>query len=453
MLAGSQELNVGEVIDREPLSRYQAVTIALCGCVVVLDGFDTQSIGFLAPAMAETFQVPLASFGAVFSASLFGLMLGAMTLGPVADRVGRRWTVILATLAFGVFTALTPSAASVSQLALLRFLTGLGLGGAMPNLVALATEYAPKRLQAMIVAWMFAGIPIGAVCGGLVSAALLPVWGWQAVFYVGGALPTLIAIMLIARLPESARFLIVRGAAPERIVALMQRVSPALQIGPSDRFVSTVEAKTGMPMRHLFTEGRASGTVLLWIPYFMNLLMIYFIVSWLPAILRQAHMPLSAGVMAITLFSVGGAVGCLATGRLLKKAGAHPIVLGEFCAAIVLIGTLALTPPLLWLILSVATALGFVVQGAQAGLNALVAGFYPTPIRSTGIGWALGIGRIGSIVGPLLGGLMLSLDWSLQDIFLAGTAPAICAAVAVLVGSTRRPSEASAASAAARRAA
>ena len=197
MLAGSQELNVGEIIDREPLSRYQAVTIALCGCVVVLDGFDTQSIGFLAPAMAETFQVPLASFGAVFSASLFGLMLGAMTLGPVADRVGRRWTVILATLAFGVFTALTPSAASVSQLALLRFLTGLGLGGAMPNLVALATEYAPKRLQAMIVAWMFAGIPIGAVCGGLVSAALLPVWGWQAVFYVGGALPTLIAFMII----------------------------------------------------------------------------------------------------------------------------------------------------------------------------------------------------------------------------------------------------------------
>ena len=446
-------MDVGEVIDSEPLSRFQAVTIALCGCVVVLDGFDTQAIGLVAPAIAETFGVPLASFGVIFSAGLLGLMIGALTLGPVADRVGRRWTVIAATLAFGVFTTLTASATSVGELALLRFLTGLGLGGAMPNLVALATEYSPRRLQAMIVAWMFAGIPVGAVCGGLVSAALLPAWGWRAIFYVGGGLPVLIALLLLARLPESVRFLIVRKASPEQIAALMRRVAPGLQIGSSDRFVSRVEAKRGMPMRHLFTEGRALGTVLLWIPYFMNLLMIYFIVSWLPAILRQAHLPLSAGVMAITLFSVGGAVGCLVTGRLLKAIGAHPVVLGEFCAATMLIGVLALMPPLLWLILGVAAVLGFVVQGAQAGLNALVAGFYPTPIRSTGIGWALGIGRIGSIVGPLLGGVMLSLDWSLQAIFLAGTVPAICAAVAVLIGSMRRTSEAPAASAAPRRAA
>jgi len=452
-MGAGRELNVGEVIDREPLSRFQAVTIALCGCVVVLDGFDTQSIGFLAPAIADTFKVPLASFGAVFSASLLGLMAGALTLGPVADRVGRRWTVIAATLAFGVFTALTPGATSMGQLAALRFLTGLGLGGAMPNLVALATEYSPKRLQAAVVAWMFAGIPIGAVCGGLVSAALLPAWGWQAVFYVGGGLPTLIAILLVARLPESVRFLIVRKAAPERVAALMRRVAPGLRIGPSDRFTSAVEgaaveAGGGLPMRHLFTEGRAAGTLLLWVPYFMNLLMIYFVVSWLPAILRQAHLPLSAGVMAITAFSVGGAAGCLVTGRLLRTAGAHPIVLGEFCAATVLIGVLALTPPLLWLILGVTAALGFAVQGAQAGLNALVAGYYPTPIRSTGIGWALGIGRIGSIIGPLLGGVMLSLDWPLRDIFLAGMAPAACAAAAVLVGSRRRGNEAATALAA-----
>lgn len=334
---------------------------------------------------------------------------------------------------------MTSGATSVGQLALLRFLTGLGLGGAMPNLVALATEYSPKRLQAMIVAWMFAGIPIGAVCGGLVSAALLPIWGWQAVFYVGGALPLLIAGLLVARLPESVRFLIVRRAAPERIAALMRRVAPGLQFRHDDRFVSTVEAKGGLPMRHLFTEGRAAGTVLLWVPYFMNLLMIYFTVSWLPAILRQAHLPFSAGVMAITSFSIGGAVGCLVTGRLLKTAGARPVVLAEFCAATVLIGILAFMPPLLWLILGVAALLGCVVQGAQSGLNALVAGFYPTPIRATGIGWALGIGRIGSIVGPILGGVMLSLEWTLQQIFLVGTVPALCAGLAILAGS-RLPS-------------
>ncbi|MCK8786085.1 MFS transporter [Roseomonas sp. NAR14] len=445
MSAETRSLDVGEVIDGEPMSRFQMMTVALCGFVVVLDGFDTQAIGLVAPAIAETFGAPLSSFGMVFSAGLFGLMLGALTLGPIADRVGRRWTVIVATLVFGLFTVLTPSASSLDELALFRFLTGLGLGGAMPNLVALATEYTPKRLQAMIVAWMFAGIPIGAVCGGLVSAALLPTLGWQAVFHVGGILPLVTAVLLIARLPESARFLIVRGAAPERIATLMRRVAPGLRIGASDRFVSRVEAKRGMPVRHLFTEGRALGTILLWVPYFMNLLMIYFVVSWLPAVLRQAHFPLSAGVTAITLFSIGGALGCLATGHLLKTARVRPVVLAEFCAATVLIGTLAFMPPLLWLILAIATLLGFVVQGAQSGLNALVAAYYPTPIRSTGIGWALGIGRIGSIVAPLLGGLMLSLNWSLQGIFLAGTVPAMCAAVAVLAGSARRQDAAAAA--------
>ena len=224
----------------------------------------------------------------------------------------------------------------------------------------------------------------------------------------------------------------------------MRRVAPGLRIGPSGRFIAAVEAGGGLPMRHLFAEGRASGTVLLWTPYFMNPLMIDFIVSWLPAILRQAHLPPSAGVMAITAFSVGGAADRLVTGRLLKTAGAHPIVLGEFCAAAVLIGALALAPPLLWLILGVTAVLGFAAQGAQAGLNALVAGYYPTPIRFIGVGWALGIGRIGSIAGPLLGGLMLSLDWPLRDIFLAGTAPVVCAAAAVLVGSRRRGSESAA---------
>ena len=221
----------------------------------------------------------------------------------------------------------------------------------------------------------------------------------------------------------------------------MRRVAPGLRIGPSGRFIAAVEAGGGLPMRHLFAEGRASGTVLLWTPYFMNPLMIDFIVSWLPAILRQAHLPPSAGVMAITAFSVGGAAGRLVTGRLLKTAGAHPIVLGEFCAAAVLIGALALAPPLLWLILGVTAMLGCRARGAS-GVNALVAGCYPTPIRFIGIGWVLGIGRIGSIAGPLLGGLMLSLDWPLRDVFLAGTAPVVCAAAAVLVGSRRRGSEA-----------
>ena len=427
-------IDVNEFIDRHPVSRFQKVTIALCGCIAVLDGFDTQSIGFLAPAIAGHFAMPLKSFAPVFSAGLFGLMIGALSFGPVADKVGRRWTVIVATSVFGIFTALTARVASVEELVLFRFLTGLGLGGAMPNLVSLATEYSPKRLQAMIVAWLFAGIPIGAVLGGLLSSVLLPLFGWQSVFLAGGLLPLLIVVALVIRLPESARFLIARNRDPVAVTRIMQRLAPSARITLGDRFSSTVSKSKGIPIRELFTHGRAMGTVLLWIPYFMNLLIIYFVVSWLPSLLRQEGMPITAGVAAIMSFSVGGAIGCLITGHLLRQLGAARVVLVEFCATVCLITALALSPASLGPMLIITAVLGFVVQGAQAGLNALVAGFYPTSIRSTGIGWALGVGRIGSIVGPLLGGLMLSLDWSLRSILLSGIAPALFAAMAMGVG-------------------
>ncbi|MFP5516222.1 MAG: MFS transporter [Alphaproteobacteria bacterium] len=433
------QVNVSDVIDSSSLSRYQMMTIILCGVVVVLDGFDTQTIGFLAPAIADSFGVPIKSFAAVFSAGLFGMMLGALTLGPVADRWGRRWTVIVATLLFGLFSMLTPLATSMEQLVALRFLTGLGLGGAMPNLVSLATEYAPKRQQAMLVAWLFAGIPIGAVVGGLISAVLLPLWGWQSVFYVGGILPLSVTLLLIIHLPESVRFLIARGGDPQKIARIVTRIAPSMPIGPSTHFVSTSPTLKGLPMRHLFTEGRALGTVLLWIPYFMNLLLIYFVVSWLPAVLRQVNMPISAGVTAITLFSIGGAIGCLVTGRLLGTFGTRGVVFIEFCSAMILICALAFSPGSFWLIMTVVGLLGFVVQGAQSCMNALVAAFYPTAIRSTGVGWALGVGRLGSIVGPLLGGLLLSLEWSAHEIFLAAAVPALCAAAAIGISLLRGP--------------
>jgi AAHS family 4-hydroxybenzoate transporter-like MFS transporter len=427
-------ITVSEVIDHQPLSRFQIWTTILCGLVAVLDGFDTQSIGFLAPAIAETLGVPLKSFGPVFVAGLLGLMCGALALGPVADRWGRKWTIVFSTALFGVFSLLTAHATSFNELLLFRFLTGIGLGGAMPNVVALTAEYAPKRLRTVFVSMLFTGMPLGAVLGGLVAAAMLPAWGWQAVFYVGGILPLAATLVLAVKLPESVPFLIARGTDPRRIAAIMARVAPGFAGGPGVRFIPGTAAPKGMPVRHLFTEGRALGTILLWVPYFMNLLIIYFVISWLPAVLRQAEMPISTGVTAITLFSLGGIAGSLLQGRAMDAFGAHTVLFGEFCLTVLLVGSLALLPASHLLLMAVALVLGIAVQGAQAGLNALVAEFYPTAIRSTGVGWALGIGRVGSIVGPVLGGVMLSFEWGLQQIFLAGTIPALCAAVAVLAG-------------------
>jgi MFS transporter, AAHS family, 4-hydroxybenzoate transporter len=430
--SGPRSLTINEIIDQRPLSRFQVRTIVLCGVVLVLEGFDAQCIGFLAPPISDTLGVPLRTFGPIFAAGLVGLMVAAMAIGPIADRWGRKWPVVISTLAFAVFTLLTARVTSFNELLILRFLTGLGLGGAMPNLVALTSEYAPKRLQSDFVAMLFCGIPLGALVAGLASSVMIPAWGWRSVFYLGGGLPLVISLLLIAALPESVRFLTVRGTHPRKIVAIMARIAPESAGAPMNLSVSPV-GRQGMPVSQLFTEGRARGTILLWVPFFMNLLIIYFIVNWLPGLLRESGMPVSAGVAAVSLFSLGGIVGTLTEGRLMAGFGAYSVLLAEFGVSVLLIGALAYASGSYLLAMAVTFVLGITVQGAQAGINAASASFYPTSIRSTGVGWALGVGRIGSIVGPVFGGVLLSMEWTPQQILLSGMVPALCAAIAVLM--------------------
>jgi MFS transporter, AAHS family, 4-hydroxybenzoate transporter len=428
----SQTLTVSELIDRHSLGRFQVWTIVLCGIVLTLDGFDAQSIGFLAPSISGALAIPLKSFGPIFSASLFGLMIAAMATGPIADRWGRKWPVISSTLLFAVFSILNAHATSFNQLLAFRFLTGLGLGGAMPNVVAIASEYSPRRLMPVFVAALFAGMPLGGFICGTASSLLIPTLGWRSVFYLGGILPLLVAALSIRMLPESVRFLSARGADARKIAAIMSRISPDLA-GASLRFPAAPEKlRNDLPVVDLFTEGRAAGTILLWIPFFMNLLILYFVVSWLPALLRQSGMSVTAGVTATALFSLGGIVGSLSEGPLMKFFGAYGLLLVEFIACAPLLASFSFVSSFP-LIATVSFLLGFFVTAAQAGINVLAASFYPTTIRSTGLGWALGIGRIGSIVGPVLAGMMLSIGWHPHQILLAGAAPALIAALAVLL--------------------
>jgi AAHS family 4-hydroxybenzoate transporter-like MFS transporter len=430
-------LTVSEIIDQRPLSRFQISIIGFCGLVLVIDGFDTQCIGFHAPSIADTLGIPLRTFGPVFAAGLLGLMIAAMTAGPIADLWGRKWPIVLSTLTFATFALLTARAKSFDQLVVSRFLTGLGLGGAMPNVVAVTSEYAPRRLLPALVTTLFCGMPLGALLGGQVSSVMVPRWGWQSVFYVGGILPLAVSLVLIKSLPESPRFLSVRGSGHQKIARILARISPELATVPVDYLSTHGDRRKGMPIKHLFTEGRAKGTILLWVPYFMNLLILYFIVSWLPALLRESGLPVSAGITAVSLFSLGGIFASLAQGRLMNGCGTSVILVTEFGLCMLFIGSLAfvVSYPLK---MAVTFLLGYCVQGAQAGLNALAASFYPTPIRSTGVGWALGIGRLGSIVGPMLGGVLLSMGWPPRQIFLAGAVPALCAMIAIILNNRLR---------------
>jgi AAHS family 4-hydroxybenzoate transporter-like MFS transporter len=427
--------SVSYIIDNRPMSGFQIRTISLCGLVLFADGFDAQTIGFLAPSIADSTNIPVNTFGPIFSASLVGLMIAAMSAGPIADRWGRKWPIIFSTITLAVFSILTAHSTSFSQLLIYRFLTGLGLGGALPNAVAVSSEYVPKRLMAVLVAVLFCGLPLGGFICGTLSTMMLPVWGWQSVFYVGGVFPLVLSLLLILLLPESVQFLSQRKTDPRKIAKLLKPIAPEISAADiKTQSAAPVPLRKGGSVKHLFTDGRTVGTVLLWIPNFMNLLLMYVIVNWLPALLTAAGMSVSDGVTATSFYSLGGILGTLAEGFLIKLGGPFRILLAEFGLCGLLIASMAMISDSLPLVILLAFLLGFLVIGAQAGLNVLAAQFYPTLIRSTGIGWALGIGRIGSIVGPLLAGMLLSNAWQPWQVLLAGAVPALLAMGSILLG-------------------
>lgn len=425
------EVSIAKVLDEHPISRLQWQTLALCLMVTVMDGFDTQTIGFLAPVIAKSLSLALPSFGAVFTAGLLGLLVGALTLGPLADRLGRKKMLIVATLDFGLCAAATAFATTLPELLLARFVTGLGLGGAIPNVMALTAEFAPPRLSRVFVTTLCCGMPAGAVIGAAVTSALLPEYGWKGPFVVGGIAPVLAAFAIALWMPESVRYLLTRPGGRARARHTMLRIAPDLE-DKDVQFVSG-EAKSSRPsMSLLFREGRAPQTILLWVPYVLNMMVLYFTVSWLPAVLVTSGHPISLGIQSITWFSIGGIVGSVVQGKAMDRFGSVQTLTAEFVGYMILVIALATQPLGIVGILAVATLIGIVVQGAQAGLNSLAAEIYPTVIRGTGIGCAMAVGRIGSLSGPIAGTVMLSLHWSSRDIFIAGAIPGALAAAAVV---------------------
>jgi AAHS family 4-hydroxybenzoate transporter-like MFS transporter len=426
-------VDVAELIDRQPVSRFQIRVIALCACVVFMDGFDTQAIGYVAPTLGRLWSLKPGALGPVFGAGLFGLMLGALIGGPIADRVGRKRILVLSTLAFGLCSLLTVTADSLDSLLLWRLTTGLGLGGAMPNAIALTSEYSPQRSRATLVMIMFCGFSLGSALGGAFAARLIPIFGWTAVFWLGGALPIGLGFLLVLALPESIRLLALRGGADGRIRTILGHIAPDLRFADETKFVAREERLPGFTVRHLFGGGRALGTALLWIMFFMNLLDLYFLANLLPTVISNAGIAIEIAVIITTLLQIGGVAGAVSLGWLIDRHSPFLVLAAAYLVAGLLIAAIGMSGTSLALLVPAVFGAGFCIVGAQIGANALSASFYPTAIRSTGVGWALGIGRIGSIIGPVVGGIILSLRWQTMSLFLIGALPAFCAAAAALV--------------------
>jgi AAHS family 4-hydroxybenzoate transporter-like MFS transporter len=428
---GTPAIDLVDFIDREPVGGFQIRLLLTCAGVLFLDGFDTQAIGYVAPALAKEWGLTKGALGPVFSAGLFGLMIGALVFGPLADRVGRKKIIIFSTAAFGLGALATALVQDLNSLLVIRFLTGLGLGGAMPNTVAMTSEYNPQRRRATMVMIMFCGFSIGAAFGGFLAADLIPRFGWRSVFIVGGIAPLLLLPVLVWRLPESVRFLATAGQAPERVAELLKRISPHSAFAPDARFVVHEARLAGIPVAHLFREGRTAATLLLWVVFFMSLLDIYFLANWLPTVLNDLGASVSEAVMIGSLLQVGGVVGTFALGSVIDRFSFRALALVYFGAvfAVGAIGQLSHSAALVSIAIFAA---GFCVVGGQIAANALAAAFYPTSVRSSGVGWALGIGRIGSIIGPLVGGMLLAAKWSTSAVFMTAAAAALCAALAAL---------------------
>lgn len=433
-------VGIGASIDEAPFGRMQQLIVTMCALIALLEGFDTQVIAFVAPVVAMKWGLPVASFGKVFGAGLAGLTAGALLLSPVADRFGRKAVIVASICLFGLFSFATAFVGSIGALILLRFLTGLGIGGSMPNIIALTAEYAPARLRATIVSIMFCGFPMGAVLGGGVAARIITLFGWQSVFVLGGILPLLLAPVLVVFLPESVRFLSARAHSRDRGREILRQVLGAQRAADIDMDAEAVSAPATLPVKGLFVEGRACVTLLLWATCFTNLMMLYFLVNWLPTLLKQAGIPLEKAIMSTALLNLGGIIGALVLARAIDRWRPGPVLALVYMVTAVCtyaIGHMTKAP--FSLLMTMVFTVGFCVIGGQMSLNVLAADLYPTSMRATGIGWALGFGRIGSIIGPMAGGLLIGYGLDMVSLFTVSAIPGLVAAVSVWLLSASRP--------------
>ncbi|WP_322033126.1 MFS transporter [Paraburkholderia sp. J76] len=433
----NKAVEVTGIIDESRFGPYQLLVVALCALCLVMDGFDVQAMGYVAPVVIREWGIAKETLSPVFGAGLFGMLVGSLTFSTLADRIGRRPVLIGATLFFSACMVATGFAHSIAQLVAWRFVAGVGLGCIMPNAMALAGEYSPRRMRVTLMMIVSCGFTLGGVVGGLITAALIPALGWRAVFFVGGAIPLVLGVLMWLALPESIQFLLFRARGDRtqaRVRRNLSRVAPALQL-PADAQFTTAETRSpGVPFVELFRQGRARVTVLLWIVNFANLLAMYFLSNWLPTVIRDAGYSTQTAVFAGTALWGGGVIGTLLLGRIIDMAGFTRVLGTTFLVAIVSTAAIG-NPAVMVSVAAMFVAIfvtGFTIIGGQPALNALAATYYPTSLRSTGIGWSLGVGRIGSVVGPVLGGALLHLQWSSSSLFLAAAVPA-CVSLAGIV--------------------
>jgi len=412
---------------------YQWLIFALCFLIVLLDGFDTAAIGFIAPSLVQEWGIARPMLAPVLSAALFGLAVGALTSGPLADRFGRKIVLLFSVLLFGGACLASAQAADLSALTVWRFITGIGLGAAMPNAVTVMSEYSPDRMRSTITNLMFCGFPLGAAFGGMLAAWMIPNFGWRSVLLAGGIAPLLLALLILLLLPEPIRHLAPRAGNAARIRTTLRRLAPrGTDVDQVD--VTPAKAATGSKAgAGLVLSGPyLTGTVALWVAYFMGLVIFYALINWMPILFKDAGLDPKTATLVASLFPLGG-IGTVLFGLLMDKVEPNRVIAAGFALTSVAVFAIGQAVGQVgWLVFVVFTA-GALMNTSQSSLPALAASYYPTEGRATGVAWMMGVGRFGGIAGSFLVAELSRRQLSFSEVFTVIAIPGLIAAAALVV--------------------
>jgi AAHS family 4-hydroxybenzoate transporter-like MFS transporter len=398
------KIEIGQLIDERPLKPLQILVMVLSFLVVWLDGYHIQSMSLVVPTLAVQWSVKTTDFKLVVSSALIGILLGSAFIASMGDRWGRRRVLIISMVIIGCSSIGTGYATGMTHLVIWRFLTGLGLGASIPNATALTSDYVPGKRRAALVTLMFSGVSIGAFASGYIGAPIIEAYGWRGLFTVGGVVPLAMAVLLAAAMPESLRLLLARVPDDPRISKILARLAP-------DVDAKTVYAKKQEVQRQsvseLLSKAYAKGTLLLWFVFFVNMFILYLLVNWLPTLLSTEGWSNSQAMRGAVTIQLGGVMGGFILSWYVDRGKTVVATISAFALCAMAFGLFTVLPSVgisWWLLLIV---VGGGISGAQFVLNALAAGFYPTIIRSTGVGWAFSVGRIGAVLSGFAGGLIL----------------------------------------------
>jgi len=426
-----RQIDLHKLADDARFNRFHGLVLFWCALIIVFDGYDLAVVGIALPSIMVNMGVDATNAGIMVSSALFGMMFGAIFLGTIADKIGRRWAIAICVVLFSVFTAASGLAKDPVTFGVMRFFAGLGIGGVMPNVVAQMTEYSPKRIRATLVTLMFSGYAVGGIVAAVLGKGLIETYGWQSVFFAAG-LPIVLVPLILKSVPESMPFLLAKGR-NEELQRIVSRLEPSYKPQTTDRFTVPVQDRAdSAPIKHLFFNGRGFSTVMFWIAFFMCLFMVFALSSWLTKLMSNAGYSLGSALTFVLVLNVGAMVGAIAGGWLADRFHIKYVLAGMYALAAVSISLLGYKAPTPVLFILVALA-GASTIGTQIVANAYTGQFYPMAVRSTGLGWALGVGRSGAILAPILIGVLVEMKLPLHENFFAIAVPAVVGMIAVLL--------------------